>query len=241
MLLTTDLPVKWTGTAVSPQATAEVLEIDDSRRQSRSAPDRLQDIHAVDAGVDRHRAGPDCGAGRAGPDRAAAAAAGRGGFPAGPAKSAEAQRPRRRAPTRSRSQRTLRMFLSEYKVVNGIKLPHLMVRGAGDQVTEEWVIKSYRINPNLKADTFTKMKRLFIGLLAASVALSLRRRSYAQNTANQAPRRIRLAAPGDRRPDRRRYSDGRRHDHAEVRGEPVTFKSDEQRRRRRRRRSRRAT
>ena len=51
---------------------------------------------------------------------------------------------------------TLRMYLSDYKVVNGIKLPHLMVRGAGDQVTEEWEIKNYKINPALKADTFKK-------------------------------------------------------------------------------------
>jgi hypothetical protein len=48
------------------------------------------------------------------------------------------------------------MFLSEYKTVNGVKLPHLLVRGAGDQVTEEWVIRNYRINPNFKADTFSK-------------------------------------------------------------------------------------
>jgi hypothetical protein len=31
-----------------------------------------------------------------------------------------------------------------------------MVRGAGDQVTEEWIIKSYRINPNFKPETFSK-------------------------------------------------------------------------------------
>jgi len=51
---------------------------------------------------------------------------------------------------------TLRMYLSDYRVVNGIKLPHLITRGSGDQVTEEWEIKSYKINPNLKADTFKK-------------------------------------------------------------------------------------
>jgi len=48
------------------------------------------------------------------------------------------------------------MYLSDYKVVNGIKLPHLITRGSGDQVTEEWEIKGYKINPNLKADTFKK-------------------------------------------------------------------------------------
>jgi hypothetical protein len=48
------------------------------------------------------------------------------------------------------------MYLQDYKTVNGIKLPHLLVRGTGDQITEEWEIKSYKINPTLKADTFKK-------------------------------------------------------------------------------------
>ena len=52
--------------------------------------------------------------------------------------------------------RTLEMYLSEYKVVNGIKLPHLMTRGTNGETAEEWVIKSYRINPTSKRDTFTK-------------------------------------------------------------------------------------
>ena len=50
----------------------------------------------------------------------------------------------------------LRMYLQDYRTVNGVKLPHLLVRGTGDQVTEEWEIKSYKVNPNLKADTFKK-------------------------------------------------------------------------------------
>ena len=51
---------------------------------------------------------------------------------------------------------TLEMHLAEYKAVNGIKLPHLITRGASGETNEEWVIKSYKINPNLKANTFTK-------------------------------------------------------------------------------------
>ena len=155
MFLTTDQPIKWTGTAVTPQMTAEVLEM--------TAPDgnpvRLliesktympllltwtgiaQDPIAALAARSGWR-----GRGRGG----------RGGFNAGGRQgqqnaAAEAARADALAqPT------ALRMFLSEYKAVNGVKLPHLMVRQAGDQVTEEWVIKSYKINPNLKADTFTK-------------------------------------------------------------------------------------
>jgi hypothetical protein len=51
---------------------------------------------------------------------------------------------------------TLEMHLSEYKVVNGLKLPHLITRGSSGETAEEWVIKSYRINPTFKGNTFTK-------------------------------------------------------------------------------------
>lgn len=51
---------------------------------------------------------------------------------------------------------TIETHLSEYKAVNGMKLPHLITRGVNGQTNEEWEIKSYRINPNLKANTFTK-------------------------------------------------------------------------------------
>ena len=51
---------------------------------------------------------------------------------------------------------TLEMHLAEYKAVNGIKLPHLITRGTNGETNEEWVIKSYKVNPNLKANTFTK-------------------------------------------------------------------------------------
>src|SRR5262245_31311796 len=51
---------------------------------------------------------------------------------------------------------TLEMHLSDYKVVNGIKLPHMVTRGTNGQTAEEWTIKSYRINPTFKPNTFTK-------------------------------------------------------------------------------------
>jgi hypothetical protein len=152
-LLTTDLPVKWTGTAVTPQATAEVLEITtpdgnpiqlliDSKAYTPLmlvwtgiAQDPIAALAARSGWRGRGRGGRGGFTGRQTPANAAAEAA--------------------RADALSQPTK-LRMFLSEYKVVNGIKLPLLLVRGAGDQVTEEWVIKSYKFNPNLKADTFTK-------------------------------------------------------------------------------------
>ena len=48
------------------------------------------------------------------------------------------------------------MHLAEYKAVNGVQFPHLITRGVSGETNEEWVIKSYKVNPNLKANTFTK-------------------------------------------------------------------------------------
>ena len=51
---------------------------------------------------------------------------------------------------------TIETHLSEYKAVSGIKLPHLITRGVNGQTNEEWEIKSFKINPGLKGNTFTK-------------------------------------------------------------------------------------
>jgi hypothetical protein len=50
----------------------------------------------------------------------------------------------------------LQMYLSDYKSVNGLKLPHLIQSGSNGETTEELVVKSYRINPTFKADLFDK-------------------------------------------------------------------------------------
>jgi hypothetical protein len=51
------------------------------------------------------------------------------------------------------------MHLSDYKAVNGVKLPFLISRGANGQTSEELVVKNYKINPNFKANTFTKTSK----------------------------------------------------------------------------------
>jgi len=51
---------------------------------------------------------------------------------------------------------TIETHLSDYKAVNGIKMPHLITRGVNGQTNEEWEIKSFKINPSLKGNTFTK-------------------------------------------------------------------------------------
>jgi hypothetical protein len=155
ILMTTDRPVRYVGQAASPQATAEVIEMD----VPDGNPVRIlidtktymplmltwtgvaQDPIAQLAGRIGFR-------GRGRGNRGGFFGGNRGNQPQQVAKVVSADELAK--PT------TLRMYLSEYKAVNGIKLPHLVVRGSGDQVTEEWEIKSYKINPTLKADTFKK-------------------------------------------------------------------------------------
>src|SRR5688572_25679329 len=167
MLLTTDVPVRWIGTAVTPQATAEVLEI----RTADGTPTRIMIDSKTSMPLMLQWTGiaqdPLAAlAGRAGFGRRGGRG-GRGGFPGGgfpgggrqgggqPARGAQPDAGIVRADALAQPT-ALQMFLSDYKTVNGVKLPHLMVRGAGDQITEEWIIKSYRINPNFKPETFSK-------------------------------------------------------------------------------------
>jgi hypothetical protein len=59
---------------------------------------------------------------------------------------------------RGAAQATIEMYMSEYKVVNGVRLPHVISRGSEGLVQEELEIKSYKINPNFKANTFVQDK-----------------------------------------------------------------------------------
>lgn len=156
LFLTTDQPVKHTGTAVTPQMTAEVLEM--------TAPDGGAVRLIVDSksymplmlqwtGIAQDPiAALAARAGFRGRGRG-----GRGGF-GGRQGQQQPQQPAAKVVSADELAKptALRMYLQDYKTVNGIKLPHLLVRGTGDQITEEWEIKSYKINPNLKADTFKK-------------------------------------------------------------------------------------
>ena len=47
-----------------------------------------------------------------------------------------------------------RMFFAEYRDISGISLPHRISRGTAEKTTEEWEIKDYKVNPNIKADRF---------------------------------------------------------------------------------------
>lgn len=45
---------------------------------------------------------------------------------------------------------------SEYKKVDGVLLPHLITTGANGNVTEEWTIDKFKLNPALKPESFVK-------------------------------------------------------------------------------------
>ena len=51
---------------------------------------------------------------------------------------------------------TLEMTFSDHRAVNGVRLPHLITRGANGETTERWNIRSYRVNPTFNAETFTR-------------------------------------------------------------------------------------
>lgn len=48
-----------------------------------------------------------------------------------------------------------RLFFSDYRDVGGVSLPHRIVRGTTSATTEEWEVKSYKVNPTIKADRFS--------------------------------------------------------------------------------------
>lgn len=139
MLLNTTAPVAWIGTAQSPDGTADVLEITIEGNPTRVFLDSSTHMPLMLTWSG--------GGGRAFARGGQQGQAAQGQSPQGQA-----------APTApaGRTPVTQEMHLSDYKVVGGLKLPHLITRGVGGETSEEWTIKSYKINPNFKANTFTK-------------------------------------------------------------------------------------
>jgi hypothetical protein len=174
LLLTTDSPVAWIGTAQSPEGTADVLEVKSadgtSTRLFLDSTTHIPLMMTWGGGGQRGGRGGQGGF-RGRGDAAAQAAApqgapqggggGAGAEPAAPAQASQAGAAvdtvqGRRGRGAGGAPATLEMHFSEYKVVNGVKLPHLITRGTNGQTAEEWAIKSYRINPNFKGNIFTK-------------------------------------------------------------------------------------
>jgi len=127
-LMTTDGPVVWIGTAQAPEGTADVLEV----RPTTGVPTRLFLDPMTHLPLMITWSGQ---AGRGGDVRRRGAAA--------PAAAPQGQT-------------TLELHMGEYKVDNGIKLPHLITRGPEGITQEELKIKSFKVNPTFKSDTFTQ-------------------------------------------------------------------------------------
>lgn len=152
-LLTTSDPVVWVGTAQSPEGNADVLEVKatdgPSTRIFLDQATHMPLMMTTQGGggrgnFNRRGGGPDGGA----PQGAQAGAAPQG------AQASQGDGPRRGG--QGGQPITIETHLSEYKAVSGIKLPHLITRGVNGQTNEEWEIKSFKINPSLKGNTFTK-------------------------------------------------------------------------------------
>ncbi len=187
MLLMSDSPAAWIGTAQSPDGTADVLEVKTpdgvATRLFLDSTTHLPLMMTWTGGAQRAGRGGQgrggqggggqgrFGQGRDGNAGQGAAAPAGGDAPPAPEASGRAEQTGRaeqggaatdtvqgrrgRAPGGG-APATLEMHLSEYKVVNGLKLPHLITRGTNGETAEEWAIKSYRINPTFKGNTFTK-------------------------------------------------------------------------------------
>jgi hypothetical protein len=172
-LLSTDQPVTWIGTAESPDGNADVLEV---TPQGGVATRVFLDVKThmplmlTWQGAGGGRFGGGQGGGRFGGgrgNRGDGAPPSNGGGAAAPQAPAGGQSPAAQTPASGdqpqgrrgggqAAQVTNEMHLSEYKAVNGVKLPFLITRGANGQTVEELSVKSYKINPNFKANTFIK-------------------------------------------------------------------------------------
>lgn len=143
-LLATKGTVAWIGTGEAPEGLADVVEI----TQPNHPPLRLL-LHQVThmplmmmwegpAARGRGDLGRRGGRGARGGDTPPSAAQ------AGPAAAGRSA--------------TVEMYLSGYKAVNGVQLPHVISRGSSGTVQEELEVKGYKVNPNFKSNTFAQEK-----------------------------------------------------------------------------------
>ena len=51
---------------------------------------------------------------------------------------------------------TFEVHLEDYKDVSGVMLPHRFTQSVEGKPTEEWTVTSYKVNPNLKPESFVK-------------------------------------------------------------------------------------
>src|SRR4051812_15125493 len=54
---------------------------------------------------------------------------------------------------------TVEMYLGDYKVENGVKMPHHITREVNGEIQEEIVLKNFKFNPSFKSNTFIQPKQ----------------------------------------------------------------------------------
>jgi hypothetical protein len=149
LLLSTDAPVAWIGTAEAPDGKADVLEI----RPPEGTPFRLfLDVSThMPLMVTWQGAAPQAGRGgrRGQPQGQPPGQAGGAPPPAG----GDGEATGRGGPP---PVATLQMTFADYRATGGVRFPHTITRGVNGQTNEEWTVSSYRVNPSLKADAFTR-------------------------------------------------------------------------------------
>lgn len=145
-LLRSEVPVPWIGIAESPDGKADVLEARFAGESTRLFLDAASHMPLMMTwqAVPGRAGGP--GGRRGGDGRR-----GRGqGQPGAGVPEASA------APGGPPQPMTFEMTFADHRVVNGIRLPHVVTRGIDGMTIERWTIRSYRVNPSLNTDTFTR-------------------------------------------------------------------------------------
>lgn len=81
---------------------------------------------------------------------------GAAGAPGGPAAGAAPSDQMQRRLAEPPQQVTFEVRYEDYRNVDGVMLPHLITQSVNGKPTEEWIIDRYRVNPNLKPESFAK-------------------------------------------------------------------------------------
>jgi hypothetical protein len=148
-LMRTDAPVTYAGEAEAEDGKADVVEV----RREGAAPMRVffdQETHlplmlTYEGSQPRmlfRQVRPGGGrGGDAGPANA------------GPAPDPEEMRRRMAEPPKTV---TFEVRFSEFKDVSGVLLPHQMSQSVDGKPTEEWTVSQFKVNPNLKPESFAK-------------------------------------------------------------------------------------
>jgi hypothetical protein len=164
-LVRTDAPVTYVGEAEADDGRADVIEVKPPEGTAmrffvdqRTHLPLMLTYEGVMPRFITRRAGPG---GPAGPGAPAANAPQSGApavtepVPAAPRAAPNDEEMRRRM-AEPPQQVTFEVRYEDYKDVDGVMLPHIITQSVNGKPTEEWTITDYKVNPNLKPESFAK-------------------------------------------------------------------------------------